>query len=79
MPDSAQYPVQHERVGEQVWPTFTHTGVSQKQALPAQGTLLPLPSSVKHCSPEQQLASVAHVCEIPEHVGGGGAQTPLLH
>jgi hypothetical protein len=53
--------------------------LSQKHALPAHGTFVPSGSSVKHCSPEQQLASVVHVCESPEHVGGGGPHTPLLH
>jgi hypothetical protein len=36
-------------------------------------------SSVKHCRSVQQLASLVHDCESPEHVGGGGPQTPLLH
>ena len=71
--------MQHATVIEQDSPTFRHGGVSQKHAEPAQGTSFPPESSVKHCSPEQQLASEVHVCEIPEHVGGGGPHTPLLH
>jgi hypothetical protein len=36
-------------------------------------------SSAKHWRPVQQLASFAHDCERPEHAGGGGPHTPLLH
>lgn len=56
-----------------------HTGWSQKQAVaPLQGTSWFVASTVKHCSPEQQLASVVQACEVPEQEGGGAPQTPLL-
>lgn len=77
--ESAQYPVQHEMVVEQASPAYLHSGVSQKQAVPLHGIFWLLASSVRHCRPWQQFASVVHDCEGPEHAGGGAPHTPLLH
>jgi hypothetical protein len=41
---SAQYPVQHDRVGEHAAPVARQRGASQKHALPLQATFAPFES-----------------------------------